>query len=67
MTPKKTCEKFGIEPALFNAVLLGAAVQKLAAGSGYDAHEAFELLKLGIQVKRDAEAIARYRAEQLIL
>ncbi len=75
LSPKKTCEAFGIEsvamlaqaagkpprtvqnwfnsePALFQAILTGVAVQKLAAASGYDAHEALELLKLGIQVKQ---------------
>lgn len=86
LTPKKTCEKFGIEsvaelaqavgkpartiahwfnsePALFKAVLIGVAVQKVASEYDYEAAEVLELLKLGIQVKRDAEQIARYRAE----
>lgn len=90
MTPKKTCQAFGLEsvtelaqavgkpprtvqnwfnsePALFNAVLLGVAVQKAVAEEGHGAEEVLELLKLGIQVKRDAEQIARYRAEQLLV
>lgn len=90
MTPKKTCEAFGIEsvamlaqaigkpprtighwftaePALFQAILLGVAVQKAVAEEGHGAEEVLELLKLGIQVKRDAEQIARYRAEQLLM
>lgn len=90
MTPKKTCEKFGIEsvaelaqalgkptrtvshwfnsePALFQAALTGVAVQKMTAEEGYEAEEILELLKLGIRVKQDAEQIARYRAEQLLV
>lgn len=57
---------FNSEPALFKAVLTGVAVQKVTAESRYDLNEALELLKLGISVKQDSEAIARDRAEQLI-
>ena len=48
---------FHSEPALFQAILTGVAVQKLARLSGYEAEEALELLRLGMQVKRDAEAM----------
>lgn len=58
---------FNSEPALFKAVLTGVAVQKVTAESRYDLNEALELLKLGIQIKQDAEVIARYRAEQLLI
>lgn len=39
----------------------------MTAESGYDSNEALELLKLGIKVRQDAEEIARYRAEQLLI
>lgn len=90
LSPKKTCESFGIEsvamlaqavgkpprtvqnwfnsePALFQAILTGVAVQKMAAEDGYEAEEILELLNIGIKVKQDAEQIARYRAEQLLV
>ena len=58
---------FNSEPALFKAMLTGVAVQKVASEYGYEADEIMKLLRLGIKVKEDAEAISRYRAEQLLI
>ena len=58
---------FNSEPALFTAVLLGVAVKKVAGETDYEPAEILELLKLGIKVRQDAEELARYRAEQLLI
>ena len=58
---------FRSKPELFQAVLIGVATQKAVAEGGYEPEKILELLNLGIQVKQDAEEMARYRAEQLII
>ena len=67
MTPKKTCEEFGLESVAELAQAVGKPTRTVSHWFNSEPAEILELLKLGIKVRQDAEELARYRAEQLLI